>query len=81
MSTTMIHVRIEESLKADATETLGAMGLTISDAVRMFLLRVVADQKLPFEVRVAPSGLPARTPAATAPAPKAPQPGNLFEDE
>lgn len=47
-STAMVHVRIDERIKAQATETLAAMGLSVSDAVRVFLMRVVADQQLPF---------------------------------
>jgi len=50
-ATTMIHVRIDEQVKAQATETLAAMGLTVSDAVRVFLTRVIADQEMPFTVK------------------------------
>ncbi len=50
-ATTMVHVRIDERIKAEATETLAAMGLTVSDAVRVFLTRVVADKELPFALR------------------------------
>jgi DNA-damage-inducible protein J len=49
--TTMVHVRVDESIKNQATETLAAMGLTVSDAVRVFLTRVVADQQLPFALQ------------------------------
>ena len=48
MSTTMLHIRIDERMKAEATETLSAMGLSVSDAVRVFLTRVVAEQRIPF---------------------------------
>lgn len=51
-TTTMIHVRVDERVKAQAAETLASMGLTLSDAVRVFLTRVVADQELPFALRV-----------------------------
>lgn len=51
-ATTMVHVRVDEHLKAQATETLAAMGLSVSDAIRVFLLRVVADQQLPFVLTV-----------------------------
>ncbi len=44
----MVHVRVDEHLKSQATETLAAMGLSVSDAVRVFLTRVVAEQQLPF---------------------------------
>lgn len=50
-ATTMVHVRVDEQIKAQATETLAAMGLTVSDAVRVFLMRVVADQQLPFALK------------------------------
>ncbi len=51
-ATTMVHVRVDEEMKKQATETLGAMGLSLSDAVRVFLKRVVAEKQLPFELRV-----------------------------
>jgi DNA-damage-inducible protein J len=48
----MVHVRVDESTKAQATETLAAMGLSVSDAVRVFLTRVVAEKQLPFALKV-----------------------------
>lgn len=51
-ATTMVHVRVDEQVKAQAAETLAAMGLSISDAVRMLLVRVAAEKALPFDVRV-----------------------------
>lgn len=48
----MIHVRVDDDTKAQATEALLAMGLSVSDAVRIFLKRVVADQALPIELKV-----------------------------
>jgi DNA-damage-inducible protein J len=51
-NTTMVHVRLDENLKAQAAETLASMGLTISDAIRVFLTRVVADKELPFALKV-----------------------------
>jgi len=50
-TTTMVHVRIDERVKEQATETLASMGLTVSDAIRVFLTRVVADQELPFALK------------------------------
>lgn len=50
-TTTMIHVRIDEKVKVQATETLASMGLTVSDAIRVFLTRVVADNALPFAIK------------------------------
>lgn len=51
-TTTMVHVRVDEHIKTQATETLAAMGLTVSDAIRVFLTRVVADQQFPFALKV-----------------------------
>lgn len=50
-TTTMVHVRVDENVKAQAAETLASMGLTISDAIRVFLTRVVADKELPFAIK------------------------------
>ena len=50
-TTTMVHVRVDEKIKAQAAETLSSMGLTVSDAVRVFLTRIVADKELPFALK------------------------------
>lgn len=47
-----VHVRLDARLKEDAVSTLESMGLTLSDAVRLLLVRVVAEQALPFDVSV-----------------------------
>lgn len=51
-TTTMVHVRIDNEVKEQATEALAAMGLSVSDAVRLFLKRVVAEQAMPIELKV-----------------------------
>jgi DNA-damage-inducible protein J len=51
-TTTMVHVRVDEAIKAQAAATLADMGLSVSDAVRMLLVRVAAERALPFDVRV-----------------------------
>jgi len=51
-TTTMVHVRVDEQIKAQATETLAAMGLSVSDAIRVFLMCVVAEQQMPFALKV-----------------------------
>jgi DNA-damage-inducible protein J len=51
-ATTMIHVRVDQSLKTEATDTLEKMGLSLSDAVRLLLTRIAVEKALPFEVRV-----------------------------
>jgi DNA-damage-inducible protein J len=51
-ATEMIHVRIDRRVKERASKTLAAMGLSVSDAVRVLLTRVAAEKALPFEVKV-----------------------------
>jgi DNA-damage-inducible protein J len=55
-ATTMVHVRVDEHIKSQASETLAGMGLTVSDAVRVFLTRIVADQQLPFALKAPNAG-------------------------
>ncbi|MBD4978459.1 type II toxin-antitoxin system RelB/DinJ family antitoxin, partial [Xanthomonas citri pv. citri] len=43
----MIHVRVDNDLKADATARLATFGLTVSDAVRILLTRVAKEGGLP----------------------------------
>jgi len=43
----MIHIRVDDRLKAQASETLAGVGLTISDAVRILLTRVTTEGGLP----------------------------------
>lgn len=45
--TSMLHVRVDEQLKADASEKLAKVGLTLSDAVRILLARVANEGGLP----------------------------------
>lgn len=52
MASAMLHVRIDEDVKAQATEALAAMGLSASDAVRLLFHRIVADQAFPLELKV-----------------------------
>ena len=48
----MLHIRVDDEVKTQATEALAAMGLSMSDAVRIFLKRVVSDQAFPLELKV-----------------------------
>lgn len=45
--TPMLHVRVDDDIKEQATQPLTAMGLSMSDAVREFLRRVVIDPAFP----------------------------------
>ena len=49
---TVVRARIDSDTKARAAEALKAMGLSVSDVIRMVLLRVAAEKRLPFTVQV-----------------------------
>lgn len=46
-----VRARIDSSTKERATDALAAMGLSISDAIRLLMFRVVDERRLPFEVK------------------------------
>jgi DNA-damage-inducible protein J len=46
----VVRARIDEKTKVRAAAVLATMGLTVSDAFRMLLIKVAAEQKLPFEI-------------------------------
>ncbi len=48
----VVRARIDSDTKARATEALHDMGLTVSDAIRLMLLRVADEKRLPFAVQV-----------------------------
>ena len=49
---TYVRARIDTNTKKRAAEALEAMGLSISDAIRLLMLRVADEHRLPFEVKV-----------------------------
>ena len=48
---TVLQVRLDDELKAQATMVYDQLGLDLSSAVRMFLKKSVAVNGIPFEVR------------------------------
>ena len=52
--TSMLHVRVDDRVKAEAAEALSGVGLTLSDAVRILLTRVAAEGGLPAGLTVDP---------------------------
>lgn len=48
----VVRARIDSDLKKEATAVLAGMGLSVSDAIRLMLVRVASDKNLPFDVRV-----------------------------
>ena len=49
MENCVVRARIDAETKAEASVVLASIGLTVSDAIRLMLKRVVAEQALPFE--------------------------------
>ncbi|MCX7217327.1 MAG: type II toxin-antitoxin system RelB/DinJ family antitoxin [Burkholderiales bacterium] len=47
-----VRCRIDPKTKEDAAEVIESMGLTVSDAIRLFLTRVASEGAIPFELRV-----------------------------
>ena len=48
MSKVIVQSRVPQELKNEAESVLSAMGLTLAEAIRLFLNQTVADHKLPF---------------------------------
>ena len=49
---TYVRARIDTNTKERAADALEAMGLTMSDAIRLLMLRVADERRLPFDVKV-----------------------------
>lgn len=45
----LVQARIDQEVKDEAATVLAAMGLTVSDAVRLLLIKVAREKALPFE--------------------------------
>ena len=52
----VVRARIDPAVKARAAAALEAMGLSISDAIRLLMLRVADEKRLPFDVKVPNAG-------------------------
>ena len=51
-ATKMLHIRVDGDLRDDAVAIFHSLGLTMSEAVRLFLHRAVVSQGLPLELKV-----------------------------
>lgn len=51
-SDTVVRARIDRETKERATAALEAMGLSASDAIRLLMIRIADEQRLPFTVQV-----------------------------
>jgi DNA-damage-inducible protein J len=54
-ATEIVRARIDQDTKERASAALAEMGLSISDAIRLLMLRIADERRLPFEVK-APNG-------------------------
>jgi DNA-damage-inducible protein J len=45
----VVRARIDEKTKAEAAAVLKAIGLTVSDAFRLMMVRIAREKALPFE--------------------------------
>ena len=48
---TYVRARIDSKTKERATDALEAMGLSVSDAIRLLMLRIADERRLPFDVK------------------------------
>jgi DNA-damage-inducible protein J len=48
-ASTVVRARIDERIKNEAAAVLGAMGLTVSDAFRLMMVKIAREKALPFE--------------------------------
>jgi DNA-damage-inducible protein J len=47
----VVRARIDTATKEQAVDALADMGLSVSDAIRLLLIRVADERRLPFEVK------------------------------
>jgi DNA-damage-inducible protein J len=79
--TAEIRSRVEPRLKEDAARVLAARGLNISEAIRLFLRQVVAENGLPFELKTPNAKtLAAMRAADSRDLPRFGSVGELFDD-
>lgn len=50
-SNSYLKVRLSEDIKQNAAALFGGLGLSLSDAIRLFLIRSIAEQRLPFDLK------------------------------
>lgn len=49
---TYVRARIDMTTKERAADALEAMGLSLSDAIRLLMLRVAEERRFPFEIKI-----------------------------
>ncbi len=76
----MIHIRVDDQLKAKAADALAGVGLTLSDAVRILLTRVAAEGGMPVGLTADPDAYDAWFRAKVQEALADPTPGAKHDD-
>ncbi|MFZ2445636.1 MAG: type II toxin-antitoxin system RelB/DinJ family antitoxin [Syntrophobacteraceae bacterium] len=46
---TVVRARIDGRVKSEAEAVLATIGLTVSDAIRLMMMRIASEKRLPFE--------------------------------
>ncbi|MBQ0215738.1 type II toxin-antitoxin system RelB/DinJ family antitoxin [Alcaligenes faecalis] len=46
----VVRARISSEVKAEAAAVLAEMGLSLSDAIRIFLMKIANEKSIPFEM-------------------------------
>ncbi len=49
--TDTLHIRVEPTVKQRAEETLNDLGLSITEAINVFLNQVILNDGIPFEIK------------------------------
>ena len=44
----VVRARIDEKIRNEAAVVLGSIGLTVSDAIRLLMVRIATEKRLPF---------------------------------
>lgn len=52
MTDCIIRSRIDPHVKAEAVHIFEDMGLTLSEAIRLFLYQSIAEQRIPFSINI-----------------------------
>ena len=47
-----VRARIDTDVKERAADALAAMGLSVSDAIRLLMMRIADEGRMPFDIKV-----------------------------
>jgi len=60
MKSAIVRARVEESLKADVEVVLAKLGLSVSEAIGLYLVQIKLRRGIPFDIKV-PNGVTLKT--------------------